>query len=440
MPQADHGFASVHDVDSEARLQGTATLARTPISEAENRDIAMSMQILMWEDAWEYLDGDIAPWRPTAPARSRSWRMDRRRAVATAQAGPESTLAAWTIPTTRPREVFPHLEPQPMSREEMESWRMMEMAERLETQSERKRRREEEDGGMEALAAWGVSTTAEPATEGRKFKRPRTKRDSQLPAINTRTTAGESSRTGAAQGTATAPAAQPSEGGEATSLAASAGGLFTTLLASVGKSKDVPIVSAADVCGRDLGRMRPISPDRSSGGALSRSRSPLNGNSPSPPNSRPSSPDGMRGRPGYNSPPGRRTPARSPERGTRRAPWELSPSSPSTSRRQSPTPQQQHRPHSPPPTESSASDSDTKTPSVTIKDKQTISGLVSAALKPHYPQTLSKEEFTNINKRVSRTLYKMVSETADASGVEKWKEAVEAKVNEEISNKIQHTA
>jgi hypothetical protein len=435
-------------------------------------DAALMMDLVreqrIWAAAWERLDADLE--QPAYPEdeddfddyyerqvmnrrqRIREQRMNRRRAIAAAQAGPgrnafDDANAGWRLPTTRPRTTFPHLEHQ-MSKEESDSWKMMELAEKLEN-SRNKRRRD--SGSEEALLArMGVDTT-QPERDARKFKRPRTKRDSQLPAINTRNHNGESSRTGEAAAVGT-PTASTSDAGSPPS-----GGIFTTILEGIGKFQDVPIVSAADVSGRDLGRMRPISPDRSSiNSAMSRSRSP-----PaifSPPSSRPNSPDGdfARGRifspSSPTSPRMPRTPAGSPQRIGRRRPWEFpqqqQPTSPPASRMQSPdgaqTSRRQHSHLADEPTSSNSDseqqqqDQKPRKPSITKECKADIVNMVSAALKPLYPAKISKEKYTEINKKISRKMYKMVSEADDgAAGVgvdrQMWHAAIEKEVEKELN-------
>lgn len=430
-------------------------------------DTALIMELVreqrIWAAAWERLDADLEEHPNYAEEededeydnywdrqvainnrrqRIREQRMNRRRAVAAAQAGPgrnafDETSAAWKLPTTRPRVTFPHLEHE-MSKEESDSWKMMELAEKLENSRNKRRRGSASEEAL--LAHMGVDTTRQEA-DARKFKRPRTKRDSQLPAINTRNHNGESSKVGEsakAAATVGTPTANASDGGSPPS-----GGIFTTILEGIGKIHDVPIVSAADVSGRDLARMRPISPDRSSiTRAMSRSRSPPAIYSPtSPPSSRPNSPDSdlIRGRVfSPSSPP--RTPAHSPQRSGRRRAWEFprQPSSPPGSRMQSPngriSSSRRQQSLSPEPG-SSNSDSDQKKPrrkpSITKESKAEIANMVSAALKPLYPEKISKENYTEINKKISRKMYQLVSD--GAMDKQLWKAAIAEEVERATS-------
>jgi len=416
-----------------------------------------------WVAAWERLDADLVQPQPeedddlddyynrqAAVNRRQNWqrqqRMDRRRAVAASQTrhgwNPFDE-PAWAIPTTRPRTTFPHLEHQ-MSKEESDSWKMMELAEKIENSKMKRRRSPIEEETL--LARMGVDLSMEPEKDGRKFKRPRTKRDSQLPAINTRNNinnSGESSSaTEVTPATASTPTGNTSDAGSPPS-----GGLFTTLLEGIGKFQDVPIISAADVSGCNLARMRPISPDRSSvTSVISRSRSPPAIYSPSsPPSSRPTSPgdERPRGRPIYSPTSPTRTPAHSPTRNSRKRPWESQqPTPPPASRMQSPDGRSGKRQHSrsPEPSsragESSASDSDSSKQqqskyNITRENKSDIVNMVSAVLKPFYPEKLSKETYTEINKKISRRMYKFICENG-VMDKQQWHQAIEKEVKKEV--------
>ncbi|KAF8540829.1 hypothetical protein BDD12DRAFT_879760 [Trichophaea hybrida] len=415
-----------------------------------------------WVAAWERLDADLEQTQPEEDDdldgyydiqdavnqrqyRQRQQRMDRRRALAASQTrhglNPFDE-PVWAIPTTRPRATFPHLQHQ-MSKEESDSWKMMELAEKLENSKTKRRRSPISEERL--LARLGVDLSTDPEKDGRKFKRPRTKRDSQLPAINTRNinNSGESSSAmEATPATASTPTGNTSDAGSPPS-----GGLFTTLLEGIGKFQDVPIISAADVSGCNLARMRPISPDRSSvTSVISRSRSPPAIYSPSsPPSSRPTSPgdERFRGRSIYSPISPTRTPAHSPTRSSRKRPWETQLStSPPVSRMQSPDgrPGKRQHSHSPEPSragESSASDSDSSRQqqpkySITKENKSDIVNMVSAALKPFYPEKISKELYTEINKKISRRMYKLVCENG-IMDKQQWHQIIETDVKKEVN-------
>jgi len=411
----------------------------------------------IWVAAWDRLDADLVGPRFAEDAneddyyendyerqaalinrrRVREQRMIRRRAAAEAQTRRlgrnafsdsfDEPQAAWRTPTTRPRTTFPHLEHK-MSKEESDSWKMMELAEKIESSPNKRSRSPASEEAL--LTRIGVDTS-EHRNDGRRFKRPRTKRDSQLPSINTHTNNGESSRNGEPTSAAASDAGSPPSGG-----------IFTSILEGIGRFQDVPIVSAADVTGRDLTRMRPISPDRSSvASAMSRSRSPPATFPPtSPPASRPTSPDGVpRGRNAFSpsSPQAARTPrtpAHSPLRAAGRRPWEMvpSPSSPPASRMHSPelgsSGGGRQDSLSPGPSragESPASDSEQKKPRFTItrENKTEIVNMVSAALGPLYPAKITKEVYTETNRAISRHVYKLVSEDG-IRDKQRWQEAI----------------
>lgn len=487
----DHSLDIPPDgVGAEEGLQPDV-VAEPPDAQTEHRQQQLLDQLAFerrahrqWVAAWERLDADLEELDSAEEGdddadyddgrdhghqrRQRQERMVRRRAVAAVQTGEGPNPfdgPAWAIPTTRPRATFPHLGPH-MSKEESDSWKMMEIAERIEENSKKKRRISPGfDDGL--LARMGVDLSANAVPDGRKFKRPRTKRDSQLPAINTRNinsnvvNNGESSSTttltsstpsssllsgGLEHVASTAAAGTPSDAGSPSS-----GGIFTSLLEGIGKYQEVPIISAADISGCDLTRMRPISPDRSSfSSAVSRPGSPLATYSPfSPPSSRPTSPfdDRSRGRPIYSGSSSltgsTRTPALSPVRAGRKRAWEVQPhqpSSPPATRVQSP---EDNQPQSPGPFllsnaagESSASESETsRLPqqakySLTKESKADIVDMVSAALKPLYPGKISKETYTEVNKSISRRMYRWVSEGGIVDR-EQWHKTIVAEVRKE---------
>ena len=63
--------------------------------------------------------------------------------------------------------------------------------------------------------------------------------------------------------------------------------------------------------------------------------------------------------------------------------------------------------------------------------------MVSAALKPHYrSQAVSRDQYTDINRRISRMLYERVGEAGvlDAGAKSKWSSVASEEVNKAISN------
>jgi len=353
-----------------------------------------------WEAAWRHLDADLYIIPRETDRNSRmsriglSQRMNRRRQAAAVQTGDGPNAfeepMAWMEQTSRPRTVFPHLQAKPMTEDERTSWKLMEASENLQD-ARRKRRRGSSTTSEDRLAErLGVSVSA-PDKEERKFKRPRTKRDSEI-VQQVVTNNGESSKTASIVTTVAGDHASP-------------GGIFTSILDGIGRSTDVPIVSAAEIMdeGRDLSKTQPLSPEQSVGSPFIRPNSPSPSSPSSPPSSRPHSPmEGLRGRPVFSpSSPMLRTPAQSPVRPRAEKILHNGPSSPPASRTQSPTTRirvtapnvREDRPLK------------NRSTSVTKEDKETIVSMVSSALKPHYPQKISKDNYTEINKRVSRKLY-----------------------------------
>ncbi|KAI5781176.1 hypothetical protein EDC01DRAFT_632918 [Geopyxis carbonaria] len=399
-----------------------------------------------WQSAWEHLDADLQ--QDSDPDdqifendlryyqhQNRELRRIQRARVAAAQTGDNNTAARnhnpriWDRQTTRPREVFPHLE-KPMSKEEEDSWKMMELAEKLET----KKRRRSPSIDQNMPNRLGMAESSEDGEDGedqRKFKRPRTKRDSQFTPLNTNVNNGESSTANSGQD---APA-QPDS-------ASPTGGLFSALLGGIGKSKEVPIVSAADVFGRDLGRMRPMSPDRCSmSSAMSQPGSPPPTFSPSsPPASRPNSPDGLRGRALFTTS-GMRTPAQSPERSARVRAWEV-PRQASPERRDQGPAKRQRRDKGKAKENSGGEESSTSTknPSdisyarvIKPQQKADIMAMVKKALAPLYPSIISKEHYTKINLNVCRNLYRHIHHTKSEDKAE-WDATIVTEVEQAMSN------
>ncbi len=63
--------------------------------------------------------------------------------------------------------------------------------------------------------------------------------------------------------------------------------------------------------------------------------------------------------------------------------------------------------------------------------------MVSAALKPHYrSQVVSRDEYTDINRRISRMLYERVGNAGvlDAGAKAKWMSVASGEVNKAIAN------
>jgi len=72
---------------------------------------------------------------------------------------------------------------------------------------------------------------------------------------------------------------------------------------------------------------------------------------------------------------------------------------------------------------------------ITADHKADVAKLVSAALKPHYhEQKISKDEYTTINRDVSRMLYDKIGdlEALDVEGKARWEKVAGEEVNKAV--------
>lgn len=426
----------------------------------QNHHEMLSREDRAWQHAWQRLDSDLefldqeqAATVILAGEQLRSQRarqvarMMRRREVAAAQTdgGPNAfdEPLAWMVPTSRPR-TFPHSH-QPISEEEQSAWRMFDIAEGLEKSPRKRSRRTSRE-----LTRSPVSDNEKP-----RRKRPRTRRDSQLFGENNKN--GESS------------CSSPAVPGSMESVNpgyAAPGSYLGSILESIAKSAETttPDPPPVGLWGVGLSKMRPVSPEPSNATSpQSRPISPV-GLPPfsmtSPPRSRPHSPAESSRIPFSPSSPTRRTPTVFHVQPAPARAWNLSPSSPPTSRANSPIQRQQQLKSSCTLSDvddlgsddnrggaSSSSDTDSKSNrkdrhkhrqggggsylSITAQDKADIANMVRSVLKPLYPARLSKDDFTEINKSVSRKIYQLLEADQDsdvASDKEKWVKVVEEEV------------
>ena len=73
---------------------------------------------------------------------------------------------------------------------------------------------------------------------------------------------------------------------------------------------------------------------------------------------------------------------------------------------------------------------------MSLSHKQDVQKLVSAALKPHYnDQVIDKDQYTNINRDVSRMLYDKIGdfETLGVDGKAKWEKVAGEEVDRAIN-------
>lgn len=414
-----------------------------------------------WRHAWQHLDSDLeflgedhaAPVNlveeqlGSQHARQAA-RMMRRREVAAAQTdgGPNAfdQPLAWMTPTSRPR-TFPHSQ-QPISEEEKSAWRMFDIAEGIEKSPRKRSRRSSRE-----LTMSPISNDEKPSR-----KRPRTRRDSQLLEANSKNRDPLSS----------ASVALGLEESGNTDSAAS-GSYLGSILESIAKSAEntLPDPPPLGLWGIDLSRMRPASPEPS-GFTSSQSRpiSPI-GASFSPKISHRTRPHSPIQIPFPSSSPTRRTPIVLHTQPTPVRAWELYPSPPPASGAGSPIQRQRCDYHTCSSSDreepgsddncggaSSSSETDSKRIRkdrphrqrhqlegshlpLTAQDKAYIARIVRSVLEPLYPGQLSKDDFTEINKSVSRKLYQLVE--ADRGCVADNKEKWMRVAKEEVMNAVE---
>ena len=67
--------------------------------------------------------------------------------------------------------------------------------------------------------------------------------------------------------------------------------------------------------------------------------------------------------------------------------------------------------------------------------KSDLQKMVTAALKPHYPTVVSKDQYTDINRNVSRMLYEKVGENGIVDG--DTRETWERLARDEVAKAVQ---
>ncbi|KAJ5956248.1 hypothetical protein N7501_010527 [Penicillium viridicatum] len=296
--------------------------------------------------------------------------------------------------------------PEPESLEEMRAWNAFERAREIENNPSAARKRKEPT----------MSPSPEPTEPERKLKRPRTRRPQELAARAQQTQNGESSRAassnvrpngdnptgpsflssllkevedapshsyGPSASTSVAPADHPSPGPSSPSISP-ASSRYSSPLLSAATPPPFP-------------RSRPISP--------------LQLSSPAPPSSPPFSPEVSSGSPSSNGAKEDK-PQRQPGRPRSRIPHRALCFGPSHSPDSSPT---------------------RAGPSLALKAD--IQKMVGTGLKPHYKKkTISKEQYTNINRSISRMLYERVGDKETLEPDERTNLETEAK--HEVQNTI----
>ncbi|KAL4780157.1 hypothetical protein BJX76DRAFT_338891 [Aspergillus varians] len=374
----------------------------------------------VWQSVWDHLnidldfpfDDDRAVERVLQQQRRdqanqrefRTWQ--RRFEVAERQGGSNrfsDTAALLDIEAPRPSRPRVPREPtpEPESLEEMRAWNAFERAREIENNPSAARKRKEPT----------MSPSPEPSEPARKLKRPRTRRAQDLAALAVQN--GESSRSAVAQASVRANTDNSSEPS-----------FLQSLLKEVEDASTPPSVNS-------LGPSGQVSAGHSTPGLTSPSLSPLPSNQSSPRlssatpsphfGSRPISPIQL-------TPPNEASsPVFSPEvspASSQQENKEDTPSRPPRSRR---IPRVAHVAR----TVRSNETSPTR-PGLSLAVKSDIQKLVGTALKPYYrSKVISKEEFTDINRSISRKLYER------ALGLESLEQTMKAGLEATAKDEVQ---
>ncbi|GAQ38383.1 hypothetical protein AtubIFM55763_001206 [Aspergillus tubingensis] len=354
----------------------------------------------VWQSVWDHLnidldfpfDDDMAAERARQEQRReeahqrdfRAWQ--RRFEVAEQQGGGNrfrDTAALLDIEAPRPSRPRVPREPtpEPESLEEMRAWNAFERAREIENDPSAARKRKEPT----------LSPSPEPTEPERKLKRPRTRRAEDLAARAVQN--GESSRAASAQASARINAENSSEPS-----------FLQSLLKEVEESSNPNGVTSHGASGQSS-----IAPtDHTTPGPSSPSISPAPSNHSSPRLSSVTPPPTLRSRPmsplQLGSPADPSSPPFSPDV----SPVGSARSAQDDHSSQVPTRRPNRRiPRSA--TRSAAIRSDDSSPSrpgLSLKVKSDIQKLVGSSLKPYYrSKTITKEQYTEINRNISRKLY-----------------------------------
>ncbi|KAE8375868.1 hypothetical protein BDV26DRAFT_267004 [Aspergillus bertholletiae] len=353
----------------------------------------------VWQSVWDHLnidldfpfDDDRAAERARQQQRReeanqrefRAWQ--RRFEVAERQGGSNrfrDTAALLDIEAPRPSRprVPREPSPEPESLEEMRAWNAFERAREIENDPSAARKRKEPT----------MSPSPEPTEPERKLKRPRTRRAEDLAALVTQN--GESSRAAGAQASARINAENSSEPSFLQSLL-----------------KEVEDASNETNSHGNSAQVSVAATDHATPGPSSPSISPVPSNHSSPllssttppphPRSRPISPLQLSTPTNPSSPPF--SPGVSPTFSTEDTP---SQGLPDSTRRRIPIAAFRS-------SLLRVNDKSPSRPGLSLEVKTDIQKLVSAALKPYYhSKMVSKDEYTDINRNISRMLYERVGD------------------------------
>ncbi|KAJ5329548.1 hypothetical protein N7452_009938 [Penicillium brevicompactum] len=299
--------------------------------------------------------------------------------------------------------------PEPESLEEMRAWNAFERAREIENNPNAARKRKEPT----------MSPSPEPTEPQRKLKRPRTRRPQELAALAQQSQTGESSRAGAASSSArsngdtTAGPSGPSflssllkEVEDAPSRTNSYGPSASTSVAPTDHPSPGP--SSPSISPTSSGFSSPLFSATPPPFSRSRPISPLQLSSPSEPPSPPFSPELPLS---TNPPPNKGESTRNTIRPRSRLPHRLTVA------------------------HSRSPDSSPTRAGPSLALKADIQKMVGTALKPHYKKkTISKDQYTNINRSISRMLYERVGDRETLEPDERTNLDTEAK--HEVQNTI----
>ncbi|OJJ47009.1 hypothetical protein ASPZODRAFT_31362, partial [Penicilliopsis zonata CBS 506.65] len=393
---------------------------------AQQRRLQSSNQIQdlhwarVWQSVWDHLNLDLdfpfdderaaerlVQQRRREAANQREFRAWQRRfEVAERQGGGSRFLdSAALLDIEAPRPSRPRVPraptPEPESLEEMRAWNAFERAREIENNPNAARKRKEPT----------LSPSPEPTEPERKLKRPRTRRPEELAALAMQN--GESSRSASVQASSRIHAENPSSGPS----------FLQSLLKEVEDSSHRPSYGPS-------GHASNTPAEQASPGPSSPSLSPVPSNhssprlssvTPPPHRTRPVSPIQL-------SPPlEASSPPFSP---TLTSLW----SSPSPS--SSPTRDTKEENGQPRRTVARPHDvSSSSRPNLSLPVKSEVQKLVGAALKPFYrSKAVTKDEYTDINRMISRRLYDLVGGMQSLEG--ETKAEIERAASDEVHKAI----
>ncbi|KAJ5371290.1 uncharacterized protein N7496_007382 [Penicillium cataractarum] len=377
----------------------------------------------VWQSVWDHLNIDldfpfdddrsaqrVMQQRRREEANQREFRAWQRRfEVAERQGGGSrfrDTAPLFDIEPARPSRprVPRNPTPEPESLEEMRAWNAFERAREIENNPSAARKRKEPT----------LSPSPEPTEPQRKLKRPRTRRPQELAAMAQQN--GESSRAASAgasgSGSANSNAianVSANVNSNANTNALGEPSFLSSLL------KEVEDASTTDrTTPLMLSAPTSIAPTDHLSPGPSPSISPSSSNQSSPRLSSTTPPPFSRSRPisplQLSSPVEPSSPPFSPE-----VSFSGSPISPSANREKQSPPRETVRPRSRIPRraiesrDSRSADTSPSRAGPSLAVKSDIRGMVSMALKPHYrSKTISREQYTETNRTISRMLYDRV--------------------------------